>query len=149
MIDIESLVFNNVYDGVHNVYADIEVTKGFIEETATFPCIVIREANNVPVQDTNTDPSAENYSRLTYTVEVYSDKAGTARSECRDLMKLVDGLMQDMKFRRTYVGDPLNINRSIFRLNARYTVVVGQGITTVSGSGNEQTETTTFHMYRR
>ena len=149
MIDIENLVLDTVINGVHNVHQNLDVSKGFIEETATFPCIVLRETNNVPVQKMNTDECAENYTKLTYQVDIYSDKAGTARSECRELLNLVDGIMQGMKFSRTYMSEPLNIKRTIFRQYARYTVIVSRGITTVSGEGNEQTTTTTFHMYRR
>ena len=149
MIDVESLVFDTVYNGVTSVYPDMNVSKGFIEETATYPCIVVRETGNLPVQRMNTDDCAENYTRLTYQIDIYSDKAGTARSECRELLKLVDGIMQSMKFRRTHMNEPLNIKRSLFRQYARYTVIVDKGITTVTGSGDEQVETTTFHMYRR
>ena len=149
MIDVESLVIDTVINGVHAVYPNLDVQKGFIEESATFPCIVIRETNNVPVQSMNTDDCAENFTRLTYQVDVYSDKAGTQRSECRELLKLVDGIMQGMKFRRTHMNEPLNIKRSIFRQYARYTVIVGKGVTTTTGTGNEQVTTTTFQMYRR
>ena len=149
MIDVENLVFDTVYNGVITVHPNMNVSKGYIEETATYPCVVVRETNNVPVQKMNTDDCAENYTRLTYQVEIYSDKGNTSRSECRDLLMLVDGIMQGMKFRRTHMNEPLNIKRSIFRQYARYTVVVGKGITTVTGNGNEEVTTTTFHMYRR
>ena len=149
MIDVENLVFDTVFNGVRIVHSDMNISKGFIEENATFPCIVLRETNNVPVDETNTDACAENYSRVTYQVDVYSNKEGTARSECRNLLNLVDGLMQGMKFRRTYVSEPMNIKRSIFRQYARYTVIVRSGITTVTGEGNNQTTTTTFQLYRR
>ena len=149
MIDVENLVMDTVINGVHAVYPEIDVQKGFIEENAVFPCIVLRETNNVPVERMNTDDCAENYSRLTYQVDIYSDKAGTQRSECRELLKLVDGLMQGMKFRRTHMNEPLNIKRSIFRQYARYTVIVGKGVTTTTVNGNETETTTTFQMYRR
>lgn len=149
MIDVENLVFDTVFNGVRTVYPTMEVNKGFIEETATFPCVIIRETDNVPVESTNTDDCAENYTRLTYQVDVYSNKAGTARSECKKILDLVDGLMQSMKFRRTHTNEPLNISRTIFRQYARYTVIVGKGIDTVTGNGNEQTTTTTFQLYRR
>lgn len=149
MIDVENLVFDTVFNQVRNVYPNMEVDKGYIEENATFPCVVVREVNNVPVQRMNTDDCAENFTRLTYQVDVYSDKENTARSECRELLKLVDGIMQDMKFRRIHMNEPLNIDRTIFRQYARYTVVVGKGVTVVTDEGNEQVTTTTFQMYRR
>lgn len=148
MIDVENLVFDTVFNGVRNVYPNIDVSKGFIEELATFPYVVVRETNNIPLARTNTDVCAENYSTLTYQIEVYSDKAGEQRNECRELLKLVDGIMQGMKFKRTYMSEPFNIKRSIFRQYAKYSVIVDKGTTTVTGTGNEQVETTTFHTYR-
>ena len=145
MIDIENLVFDTVYNGVTTVHQNMNVCKGFIEESATFPCIVVREVNNVPVQTMNTDDCAENFTRVTYQIDIYSDKQGTQRSECRELLKLVDGIMQSMKFRRIHMNEPLNIKRSIFRQYARYTVIVGKPVTTENGTGT----TTTFQMYRR
>ena len=149
MIDVENLVFDTVYSGFATQKPGVEVNKGFIEETATFPCVVVRETNNVPVKSMNTDDCAENFTRVTYQVDVYSDKDGTARSECRELLKVADDIMQSMKFYRTHMSEPLNISRSIFRQYARYTVIVGKGITTVSGEGDNEVETTTFQLYRR
>ena len=149
MIDVENLVFDTVFNGVTAVHTDANVQKGFVEESAVFPCIVVRETNNVPVQSMNTDDCAENYTRITYQVDVYSDKSGTARTECRDLLNLVDGIMQGMKFRRTHLSEPLNIKRTIFRQYARYTVIVGKGVTTSETVDGEVVTTTTFQMYRR
>lgn len=145
MIDIENLVINTMIEGIHTVYPDISVSRGFIEETATFPCIVIRETNNIPVTKMDTDDCSENFTRVTYQVDVYSDKVGTARSECRDLLKLVDNIMTGMKFRRIHANEPLNISRTIFRQYARYVAIVQKGVTTtVNGE-----DTTVFQMYRR
>ena len=149
MIDIENLVFDTVFNAVATARPDANVVKGFDEEKAVFPCIAVREVDNAPVQRMDTDVCAENYTRVIYQVDVYSNKEGTAQSECRELIKLVDGIMQSMKFRRQRLNEPFNMERTIFRQYARYVAVVDKGTVTVTGTGNEQTETTTFHMYRR
>ena len=149
MIDIENLVFNTVFDAVASVRSTVPVSKGYIEQNAVYPCIVLRETNNVAYDNSATDDCSENHARVTYQVDIYSDKEDTARSECRDLLNLVDGIMQGMKFRRTYMSEPMNISRSVYRQYARYTVIVAKGVTTVTGTGNEETSTTMFQMYRR
>lgn len=149
MIDVENLVFDTIFNGVRNVHQDIEVSKGFIEESAVFPCIVVRETNNVPVQRMNTDDCAENFTRITYQIDIYSDNASRSRSECRELLNLVDEIMQNMKFRRIHISEPLNVKRTIFRQYARYSVIVGKGITTTTEIDGEQVVKTTFQMYRR
>ena len=122
---------------------------GYDEENAIFPAVVIRQTNNQPYREANTDDCAENYSRLTYEVEVYSDKADTGRSECKELLSAADDVMQSMKFRRIHMNRPLNVDRTLWRQYARYEVIVDKGTTTVTGTGDEQVTTTTYHMYRR
>lgn len=149
MIDVENLVFDTVYNGMTSVHTDLNVTKGFVEEEAIYPCLVVRETNNEGLMRTATDPSDENHARVTYQIDAYSNKAGTAMSECRKLLKEADVIMKGMKFHRQRLSEPLNIKRSIFRQYARYTAIIGQGVTTTTGEGQEQETTTVFQVYRR
>jgi hypothetical protein len=86
---------------------------------------------------------------VTFEIEVFSDKADDGRSECKELIIAADNAMQSMKFRRVHLNRPLNIDRTLWRQYARYEVIVGKPVTTVTGTGDEQVTTTTFHMYRR
>ena len=149
MIDIESLVFDTVYNALHTSHPEANVTAGYDEETAVFPSVIVRQTNNQPYREMNTDDCAENYSRITFEVEVVSDKADTGRSECKDLIIAADDAMQSMKFRRIHLNRPININRTLWRQYARYEVIVGKPTVTVTGEGNEQVTTYTYHMYRR
>lgn len=149
MIDIENLVFDTVYNGMTSVHTGVNITKGFVEEEATYPCLVVREINNEALLRTATDPNDENHARVTYQIDAYSNKAGTAMSECRKLLKEADVIMKGMKFHRQRLSEPLNIKRSVFRQYARYTAIIGQGVTTTTGEGQQQVSTTTFQVYRR
>ena len=86
---------------------------------------------------------------MTFEIEVYSDKENTGRSECKELLIAADDIMQSMKFRRIHLNRPINVDRTLWRQYARYEVIVGKPVTTVTGEGNEQVTTTTYHMYRR
>lgn len=149
MIDIENLVFDTVYNAMHTQFPDVNITAGYDEQNAIFPTVIIRETNNQPYRDSATDECSENHARVTFEIEVFSDKADTGRSECKELLEYADSVMQTMKFRRIHLNRPLNIDRTVWRQYARYEVIVGKGVTTVTGTGNEQVTTTTFHMYRR
>lgn len=146
MIDIENLVFDTVYNSLHQQYPDADITSGYSEKRAVFPSVVVREVGNVPYQFGNTDDCAENYSRVTVEVEVESDKEGTARSICKELLNAVDDIMQSMKFRRIHKNRPLNVERTIYRQYARYEVIVGKPVVL---NPNTQQEKTVFQMYRR
>ena len=125
MIDIESAVFDTVYDAVIAEFPGARVDAGYVEKSATFPAVSVIETNSVPIRSTNTDDNAENYTRLYYEVNIYSDKQDTAKSEARAIAKVVDDAMQGMKFYRTMMHQLPNQDRTIFRLYMRYEVVVG------------------------
>ena len=149
MIDIESLVFDTVYNQLNQQFSTIYVTAGFDERKASYPSVIVRETGNVPYQRGNTDSCAENFTTVTYEIEVISNKCDMGRSECKKILSAVDDIMTGMKFRRIYKSNPSNINRSAFNQFARYEAIVGKGVTTVTGTGNEVVSTTTFQMYRR
>ena len=143
MIDIESKIVDTIFNAVkdESAYPNADVTTGFDEKTATFPCVVVQEIDNVPYRRTNTDDCAENYTRLTYEVSVYTDNVNSAKTEGKKILGIVDSAMQSLKFRRLRKNVPLNIARTIFRQYARYDVIVSKPMLV----GND----TVYQMYRR
>lgn len=143
MIDIESKIVDTIYNAVkaNNAYPNADVTTGFDEKTAVFPCVVVEETNNQPYRRMNTDDCAENYTRLTYEVSVYTNDKDKAKSEGKKILAIVDGALQGLKFRRIHLNKPLNINRTVFRQYGRWEVIVGKPITV----GDK----TVYQMYRR
>lgn len=141
MIDIESKVVDTIFNAVRSGYPSAEVTTGFDEKNATFPCVVIQEINNSPLRRTMTDDCAENHSRIEYEVSVYTNDAGTAKSAGKAILEIVDTALQGLKFRRIRKNQPLNIKRTLFRQYGRWEVVVGKP---VEINGN-----IVYQMYRR
>jgi len=143
MIDIESKIVDTIYNAVkaQNAYPDADVTTGFDMQAATFPCVVVKEVDNAPVRNTDTDDCAENYTRLIYQVDVYTDSENKAKTEGKAILGIVDSALQGLKFRRMRKNEPLNISRTIFRQYARWEVIVGKPITV----GNN----TVYQFYRR
>jgi len=141
MIDIESKVFDTIFNAVKDSYPKADITTGYDEKTATFPCVVVYEVDNVPYQRTNTDNCAENYSRISYEVSIYTDNVNHAKTEGKAIFEIVDTALQELKFRRLRKNRPLNINRTVFRQYGRWEVIVGKP---VEVDGN-----TVYQMYRR
>lgn len=148
MIDIGNKVFDTVFNAVkaNNAYPEADVTTGFDEVSAIFPCVVVEETNNQPYRRTNTDDCAENYTQLTYEISVYTDNINSAKSVGKNILNIVDTAMQSLKFRRVHKNKPLNINRTLFRQYARYEVIVGKPVVL---NPNTQQEKTIYQMYRR
>lgn len=123
MLNIESKVFDTVYNAVIAVFPSARVDAGYVETSAVFPAVSVIETNNVPVQRTNTDDNSENYTRLYYEVNIYSDKQDTAKSEARSIAEVVDTAMKSLKFYRTMMHQLPNYDRTVYRLYMRYEVI--------------------------
>lgn len=149
MIDIENLVFDTVYNALILQYPGAVITNAYSEQTAAFPVVIIRETNNQPYRASATDDCSENHSRLTYEIDVYSDKESTARSECKEILNAVDLIMQTMKFRRVHKNRPINVDRTIYRQYARYEVIADKGTQVTRIVDGKEVTDTVYHMYRR
>ena len=146
MIDIENLVFDTVYNALALLHPEASITAGYDEENAIFPAVVVRQTNSQPYRESATDDSSENHTRVTFEVEVYSDKESTGRSQCKEILMDADDIMQTMKFRRIHMNRPLNVDRTLWRQYARYEVIVGRPYVVDEG---QVTEKTVYPMYRR
>ena len=121
MIDIENKVIDtlsNAFDGVANVsstYSD-----------SGFPFVYVAEISNTGYARSYDNDLHEHHARVTFTIECYSNLESGAKQECKALMQIADLTMQGMKFRRTSYGFIPNYDRSITRIHADYTAVVGE-----------------------
>ena len=151
MIDIENMVFDKVYNELTSALSTmtLDITDGYDEEKAEYPSVVVRETGNIPYRASATDGSVENHARITFEIEVYSNKRDTGRSECKTILKAADTIMQGMKFRRIHKTRPINVDRTIWRQYARYEVIVEKGYQTTETVNGQQVVNTVFQMYRR
>jgi hypothetical protein len=141
MIDIESKIVDTIYTAVTTTYPNADITTGFDEKTAVFPCVVIQETNNAPYRNSATDACSENHTRLSYEVSVYTDDVNKAKTEGKKILGIVDTALQGLKFRRVRKNQPLNIARTIFRQYGVWEVIVSKPLTVG--------ENTVYQFYRR
>ena len=149
MIDIENLVFDTVFNQLSTIYQDANITAGYDEMTATFPTVIVRQTNNQPYRASDTDDCAENHARITFEIEVISDKQDTGRSECHEILADADAIMQSMKFRRVHMNRPINVDRTLWRQYARYEVIAAKGREVTTIVDGKSVTNTVFDMYRR
>lgn len=141
MIDIENMVFDKFYTGLIATYPEANITGGYDEEKASSLTVIIREVGNIPLQKTATDACVENHARVTYEIEVETDKMDTGRSLCRKVLSDIDTIAQTMKLRRIHMNRPINIDRTKWRQYVRYEGIVGKP--------QEIGGNTVYQMYRR
>lgn len=141
MIDIENKVFNDVATVLRQKFDGIYVVGEYLELPNSFPCVTLVEEDNYTYTDSQDQSLKENHATVVYTVNVYSNKTNGKKSEAKKIADEIDGLMEGMKFTRTFRSQIPNTDRTIYRIIMRYTAVVSRGVK----NGN----TTTYKIYRK
>jgi hypothetical protein len=142
MIDIEAKVFTTVATAVRTEYDTASVYGEAVEIPESFPCVTVEESDNYTYRDSQDTDLREHHANLMYTVNIYSNApAYQKKLQAKRIFDLVDQTMQDMKFTRTSASQIRNVDRTVFRITARYIAVVG--------AGKQDGDNTVYQMYRR
>lgn len=124
MIDCEVKVFNAVHATAAPKCAKGKFVSTVIsEEPTAFPAASLIEIDNTTVRNRQSSTPVENYSLITYQLEVYAK----SKAKCRDVYMTVDDAMIAMNFSRMsgqYVNNAANTE--VFRYIARYEAIVDQ-----------------------
>lgn len=124
MIDIEATLFTEIATALRKEFTGIYVTGEYVNAPAKFPFVSIVEADNYTDSRFLDTADQERYARLMYEVNVYSNKEGTKKSECRKILNFIDKMLYGMDFTRISMNPVPNLeDAKIYRLNARYEVV--------------------------
>lgn len=124
MVDIESTVFTKIATALRTEFSDIFVTGEYMNAPAKFPFVSIVEADNYLDSRYLDGGETERYARLMYEVNVYSNKEGTKKAECRRVLNFIDRMLYGMNFTRISMNPVPNMeDAKIYRLNARYEAV--------------------------
>lgn len=141
MIDVEHIVFSKVYSAIHTEYPNAQITSEPVEKLAVFPAIVIEEIDNRTYKKSLDEAGNEHHATLTYEINVYSNKQNGNKLEAKDIMQIADTVMQSLYATREVTTAIPMVDRTIYRLYARYKVIVDEGETT----GDD----TTYYCYRK
>lgn len=126
MIDIENKVFSVVRAAVLGQFPNAKVYSEYIDVPEAFPCVTVTEDTNYTYVHSKDDSVDEHHADVQYAVNVYSNKKTGAKLEARAILKVADTAMQGMKFWRTMTRQVPNVDRTIYRVVARYHAVVGE-----------------------
>lgn len=141
MIDIENKVLSVVREAVLAQYPTASVYGEYVEVPESFPCVTVTEDTNYTYVYTKDEQLAEHHAEVQYAVNVYSNKQTGAKLEAKAIMNIADNAMQGMKFWRTMTRQIPNVDRTIYRLIARYRAVVGEP--------TQVGDDLVFHMYQK
>lgn len=129
MIDIENEVFTTVATELRSKFSVINIYGEDVRSPSSFPCVSIVEADNYTVKSTQDSGSNENHANLMYEVNVYSNKTSGKKSECKEILAIVDEMMLGMGFTRTMKNPVSMDDATVYRMVTRYTAIVSKNQT--------------------
>lgn len=127
MIDFENCIFSTVSDPVRTKYTKAIITsEDIVEMPATFPAISIVEVDNYVNRNTSDSGSIENHVRVVYEVNVYSNLKSKKRSQCKEIISMIDDEFIKLGFERMS-KQPISMgNTELYRMVARYQAVISK-----------------------
>ena len=127
MINIEEELFSDVSTRVREKYPNIYMVGEYVKSPPSFPFVSLIEMDNSVYTRTQTSDGNENHSQLMYELNVYSNKTKGKKSECKDIISLIDSVMLEYGFTRTMLQPIPNMeDATIYRMVARYSAVVSK-----------------------
>lgn len=120
MIDIEAKVYSPIATALKAAYSNIFVTS---EPTpiSEKPLVVgIVQMDNYMSINRMDNSGRERFSTLMFQVDVYSNKQTGKKSQCKEVMNVVDKMMFDMNFTRLSLTPIPSPETGYYRYTARY-----------------------------
>ena len=122
MIDIENEVFNSVANALRAEFPRISVYGEVVETPSSFPSVSLVEDDNSEIESNKTlGRLPETACNLMYTANAYSNLKTGKKAQAKAIMDVIDERMHHMGFTRTMRSQLPNVDRTIYRITARYT----------------------------
>lgn len=126
MIDIESLLFSELATALRAEFPGVFVTGEEVSAPSKFPCVAIAERSNTTYTRTLDSSHNENHAVLMWQIDYYSNLTKGKKAQCKDMAKVVDGIMIGYNFTRAFFEPTSNADTSIYRMTARYRAVISK-----------------------
>ena len=127
MINVENEIFDRVSTSVRERFPNVNMTGEYVKSPSSFPHISLEEKDNSAFTSTRTSSENENHAVLMYEVNVYSNKTRGKKTECKELISIVDNEMQKLGFTRTMLQPIPNMDdATIYRMVARYAAIISK-----------------------
>ena len=124
MIDYLNEIFTAVATSLRKGHAGITVTGEYTRMPSKFPAVTLDEIENVTVDELEDSSAAEQYSALTYRLQIFSNKQSGKKAEARSIFATADRVMCGLGFRRiTYTTTPEIYESTIYSITATYEAI--------------------------
>lgn len=142
MIDISNVVIRIAKEAVSTAYPTCDFLSDNPDVISKFPAVTIVEIDNATYDSSLDNTYEEHHARVTYDISVYTNNVKTKRKDAKAILNLIDNAMIKAGFKRYTKQELPNIDRTVYRLGARYNAIVSAPYTDSKGN-------TVHDIYRR
>ena len=123
MIDCENEVFTKIAQALRSEFSeDINIASEYVKSPSAFPHVSVVMMDNSIMEQTM-DSGDHEVSIVMFEINVFSNKAQGKKSECKEIVCIVDETLKPLNFKRLSLTPVPNMeDASIYRLVARYRV---------------------------
>lgn len=126
MIDCEYEVYTRIANRLKKKFKRINVSGEYVASPPMFPHVSVVQTDSATYRKTR-DNSGENHARVEFEINVYSNKDGHRKEECKDIINIINDEMLAMNMRRTSLSPVVNLlDANIYRIVARFSGLVGE-----------------------
>ena len=120
MIDIENKIYSPIRTALVNAYEGIYVTSEPTATSAKFPAVSIVQEDNYMSVSKLDNSGRERFATVMFQVDVYSNKTSGRKSQCKEIMNVIDEMLFALNFTRLSLTPIPMANEGYYRLSARY-----------------------------
>lgn len=125
MIDYYNSIYTHVATAVRLAHQSVKMTGEYTRSPAQFPCVTCDEIANTDIVELIDSSKAEKFARLTYRVQVFSNKVGGKKAEAREIFATADSAIKQLGFKRiTYTTTPDLYESTMYCITATYEAVI-------------------------
>ena len=126
MNDFLNEIFTLIAKELRSAYPGVFVTGEYTRQPSKFPAVTLDEIENVAVENLLDSSRQENFSALSYRMQVFSNKESGKKAEARKIFVTADQEMRQLGFRRiSYTTTPEIYESTIYSVTAIYEAIVG------------------------
>ena len=120
MIEIEAKVYTPLRNALVAAYPGIFVTSEPTATQAKFPAVSIVQQDNYMSINKLDNSGAERFATVMFQIDVYSNKASGKKSQCKEIMNVIDTILFGLNFTRLSLTPIPMDGDGYYRLTARY-----------------------------
>ncbi len=120
MIDIESKIYSPIAIALKAEFPGIFVTSEPVAASAQFPAVSIVQQDNYMSSSKLDNSGRERFATVMFQVDVYSNKASGRKTQCKEIMGVIDEMMFAKNFTRLSMTPLPMPDDGYYRYTARY-----------------------------